>query len=362
MSKLKTTVVLTSAVIGLGLMSATAFAGKITFVSWGGSYTASQVKACIEPYEAKTGQQFNIVDYNGGLAEVRTQVEAGNVQWDIVDMIPADALRGCDEGVLEELDHSQWLPAPDGTPATEDFVEGALDDCYVGNISWSTVPAYNRKTITATKGINRMPTTMKDFWDTKNFPGRRGLRKVPRVNLEWALMADGVPHTEIYEVLGTPEGQDRAFAKLDELKDDIVWWEAGAQPPQLLADGEVVMVTAYNGRLFNAMYVENKPFEIMWGPQVFDIDGYVIVKGAPNKDAAIEFLKFCTSAEALADTTNYISYGPLRKSSAQFVNPAILPHLPTAPANFTTALTFDFNFWADHSDDLYERFNAWLAK
>jgi putative spermidine/putrescine transport system substrate-binding protein len=111
-------------------MSATAFAGKITFVSWGGSYTASQVKACIEPYEAKTGQQFNIVDYNGGLAEVRTQVEAGNVQWDIVDMTPQDSLRGCDEGLLVELDHSQWLPAPDGTPATEDFVDGALADCH----------------------------------------------------------------------------------------------------------------------------------------------------------------------------------------------------------------------------------------
>ena len=272
MSKFKTTAVLTSAAIGLSMMSATAFAGKITFVSWGGSYTASQVKACIEPYEAKTGQQFNIVDYNGGLAEVRTQVEAGNVQWDIVDMTPQDSVRGCDEGLLVELDHSQWLPAPDGTPATEDFVDGALADCHVGNISWATVPAYNRKTITATKGVNRMPSSMKDFWDTKNFPGRRGLRKVPRVNLEWALMADGVAHTDVYDVLGTKEGQDRAFAKLDELKDDIVWWEAGAQPPQLLADGEVVMVTAYNGRLFNAMYVENKPFEIMWGPQVFDLD------------------------------------------------------------------------------------------
>ena len=224
------------------------------------------------------------------------------------------------------------------------------------------MPAYNRKTITATKGVNRMPSSMKDFWDTKNFPGRRGLRKVPRVNLEWALMADGVAHTDVYDVLGTKEGQDRAFAKLDELKDDIVWWEAGAQPPQLLADGEVVMVTAYNGRLFNAMYVENKPFEIMWGPQVFDLDTYVVVKGAPNEKEAIEFLKFCTSAEALADTTNYISYGPLRKSSSQFVNPAILPHLPTAPDNFKTALTYDFNFWADHMDELNERFNAWLAK
>ena len=146
MSKLKPPAVLSSAAHGLGWMRATAFAGKFTFVSWGGSNTASQVKACIEPYEAETGQQFNIVDYNGGLAEIRTQVEAGNVQWDIVDTTPQDALRGCDEGILEVLDHSQWLPAPDGTPATEDFVEGALSECYVGNISWATVPAYTRKT------------------------------------------------------------------------------------------------------------------------------------------------------------------------------------------------------------------------
>jgi len=354
----KPTLALSAAVVGLGMMSSVALAeGKITFVSWGGSYTASQVKACIEPYQAATGQEFNVVDYNGGLAEVKTQVEAGNVQWDIIDQTPQDAIRGCDEGLYEVLDHSQWEPAADGTPATQDFLEGALGECYVGNISWATVPAYDASKIEGDK-----PTTMADFWNIEKYPGRRGLRKVPRVNLEWALMADGVANEDIYSTLSTKEGQDRAFAKLGEIKDDVVWWEAGAQPPQMLADGEVVMTTAYNGRLFNAMYKEGKPFEIMWGPQVFDIDAYVIVKGAPNRDAALEFLKFCTSAEALADTTNYISYGPLRKSSTAFINPDILPHLPTAPDNFKTALTYDIDFWADNVDDLTERFNSWLAQ
>ncbi len=354
----KPTIALSTAVLGLGLMGSGAFAAdKITFVSWGGAYTASQVKACIEPYQAKTGQEFNIVDYNGGLAEVRTQVEANNVQWDIVDQTPQDAIRGCDEGLYEVLDHSQWEPAADGTPAVDDFVDGALSECYVGNISWATVPAYD-----TTKFDGAGPETMADFWDTTKFPGRRGLRKVPRVNLEWALMADGVANEEIYSTLSTPEGVDRAFAKLDEIKDQVVWWEAGAQPPQMLADGEVVMTTAYNGRLFNAMYKEKKPFEIMWGPQVFDIDTYVVVKNSPNKQAAMDFLKFCTSAEALADTTNYISYGPLRKSSTPFVNPDILPHLPTAPDNFKTALTYDIDFWADNADSLTDRFNAWLAQ
>jgi putative spermidine/putrescine transport system substrate-binding protein len=354
----KTSTVLTAAVLGLGMVSSSAIAaGKITFVSWGGAYTASQVKACIEPYQAATGQEFNIVDYNGGLAEVRTQVEADNVQWDIIDQTPQDAVRGCDEGLYVELDHSKWQPAADGTPATEDFVDGALGDCYVGNISWATVPAYDKTKVKGTP-----PSTMADFWDLKKYPGRRGLRKTPRVNLEWALMADGVANDKIYEMLGTDAGVKRAFKKLDEIKDDVVWWEAGAQPPQMLADGEVVMTTAYNGRLFNAMYKEGKPFEIMWGPQVFDIDTYVVVKGAPQEKAAMDFLKFCTSAEALADTTNYISYGPLRKSSAAFVNPDILPHLPTAPDNFKTALTYNIDFWADNADDLQERFNSWLVR
>ncbi len=35
---------------------------------------------------------------------------------------------------------------------------------------------------------------------------------------------------ELYDVLGTDEGLDRAFAKLDEIKDAIpVWWTSGAQ-------------------------------------------------------------------------------------------------------------------------------------
>ena len=106
----KSTLALSAAALGLGMMSTATFAAdKITFVSWGGAYTASQVKACIEPYTAKTGVEFNVVDYNGGLAEIKTQVEAGNIQWDIIDQTPQDAIRGCDEGLYMELDHSVWL-------------------------------------------------------------------------------------------------------------------------------------------------------------------------------------------------------------------------------------------------------------
>ena len=329
----------------------------LTIVSWGGAYTKSQVEAYQKPFTAKTGIKINSEDYNGGLAQVKAQVETGNVTWNAIDVELSDAIRGCEEGLLEEIDLSILPPAPDGTPAEEDFIPGSLHDCAVATIVWSNVVAYDNA-----KFPDAKPQTMADFFDLEKFPGKRGLRKNPKPNLEFALIADGVPINEVYEVLRTDEGKDRAFAKLDAIKDQVVWWEAGAQPPQLLADGEVSMTSAYNGRLFNAIVEEGKDFVIIWDGQVWDLDLWVIPKGAPNVDKTLEFIKFSTDTQRLADQSKYISYGPTRKSSFPLVSEKMQPHMPTAPDNFKNALQNDFEFWADNQDELNERFATWLAK
>lgn len=347
---------------GAALLATTAQASDLTIVSWGGAYTKSQVEAYHKPFIEKTGTKIISEDYNGGLSEVKAQVEAGNVTWDLVDVELSDAVRGCDEGLLEPIDMAILPPAPDGTPAEEDFIEGALSECAVASIVWSTIFAYD------TSKIADGPTMMSDFFDLEKFPGKRGLRKSPKANLEMALVADGVAPEDIYETLETDEGIDRAFAKLDTIKDDVVWWEAGAQPPQLLADGEVVMTTAYNGRIFNAIAAEDKTFEVVWDGQVFDMDLWVIPKGAPNKDAALDFIAFSTDTQRLADQASWISYGPARQSSNPLIGTyatkpelEMAPHMPTAAENFSTAIANDYLFWADNQDELNERFNAWLA-
>ncbi|MFQ5755688.1 MAG: ABC transporter substrate-binding protein [Acidiferrobacterales bacterium] len=353
-----------AAVVGLAAFNPVAAAESLTVVSWGGAYTNSQVQAYHKPFTAKTGIKINSEDYNGGLAQVKAQVESGNVAWSLVDLELGDVIRGCDEGLLETIDPSILPPAPDGTPATKDFIEGTLSECGVGTIVWSTIVAYDAN---AFKG-KAAPKTLKDFFDTKKFPGKRALRKNPRVNLEWALMADGVPSEKVYETLSTPAGVERALKKLSTIKKDLVWWEAGAQPPQLLADGEVIMTSAYNGRIFNAQVKENKPFEIIWDGQVWDIDLWGIPKGAKNMKTILEFVKFSTDTQRLADQAKYISYGPVRKSSAPLVSKYagtdidMKPHMPTTVKNFKTALQNDFQFWADNQDELNERFNTWLAK
>lgn len=345
----------------LAVSATGALAGELTVVSWGGAYTNSQVEAYHKPWIAATGNTIVSEDFSGGLAEIKAQVEADNVSWDVVDVELSDAVRGCDEGLLEEIDPAILPPAPDGTPAVEDFIDGAIGDCAVASIVWSTIFAYDTSVMSGVDSID-------DFFNLADFPGKRGLRKGPKANLEMALMADGVPAAEVYAMLETEEGIARAFAKLDSIKDSVVWWEAGAQPPQLLADGEVVMTTAYNGRIFNAAAAEGKPFEIVWDGQIMDLDLWVIPKGTPHLQDALDFVAFSTQTEQLAAQASYISYGPARRSSGALVGlfqdgkTDMAPHMPTAEANLGNALLNDFEFWADNQDELNERFNAWLAQ
>ena len=302
-------------------------------------------------------------DYNGGLAQIRAQVETGNVHWDVVDLEMADAVAGCDEGVLEPIDVSILAPAADGTPAAADFLPDTLAECGVGTTFYSTVYAYNAERL-----AGEAPSTMEDFFDLERFPGRRGMRRVPFVNLEFALIADGVPVDEVYATLDTPEGLDRAFRKLDTIKDQVVWWEAGAQPPQMLADGEVAMSTAYNGRIFNAQVLEGQPFEIVWDGQVLDVGPIGIVAGTPDLEPALELVKFATRASSMAAIGRYIAYSPVRRSGLPLIGRHadagidMNPHMPTYPAHMRRTLQNDWLWWSDNLDDMNERFSAWLAR
>ncbi len=337
--------------------------GSLTVVSWGGAYARAVTKAHYEPFETTTGLTLAREDYNGGLAEIRTQVDTGNVHWDLVDLEMFDATRGCDEGLLELIPDDLLGPGADGSPAAEDFWPETVTDCGVGTVFYSTVIAYHPD-----RFAGEAPAVIGDFFDLERFPGRRGMRRSPLVNLEFALMADGVATDEVYAVLDTDEGIDRAFRKLETIRDQVVWWEAGAQPPQMLADAEVVMSTAYNGRIFNAQVLENQPFVIVWDGQVLDIGQTGIVAGTPNLESALEFLRFSSTAESMARLTGEIAYSPTRRSALPLVTThretgvPMLPHLPTSPQNIGRVLTSDTLWWTDNLDEVNERFSAWLAR
>lgn len=328
---------------------------SLTVVSFGGAYGAAQQKHQIDPYVAETGNQVLFENYTGGVAEIKAQVESGRIQWDVVDIETIDLERACAEGLLEVIPRDILLPGDDGTPAEEDFIPAALEnECGVGEIVWSTVFAYNHDTIG-----DKAPSTVQDLFNLDEFPGKRAFRKRAQVNLEWALLADGVPADEVYELLATPEGQDRAFAKLDTIKHDIVWFDSWSQAPQILNDGGAVMVQSANGRFFDAISRENRPFTMVWDGNIYDLDAWGIVKGTPRKDLALEFVTFTTSTKALAGFQD-VAYGPPRISSMALVDPAVVEHLPSSHVD--KGVKADGIFWADYGESLGEKFNEWLLQ
>jgi len=338
-----------AALLGAGAFAPDpATARDLTVVSWGGAYQEAQRGVYFEPFTKATGIALKDASYNGGLGEMDSQVKSNTVIWDVVQVEAPELVRGCEQGLFEVLD---WAKIG----KKSDYLKAAVTDCGIGTIVWSVVLAYD---------ANRLkdgPKSWADFWDVQKFPGKRALRKGAKFSLEIALLADGVAPKDVYATLATPEGVDRAFARLDQIKPHIQWWEAGAQPPEWLASGDVVMSSAYNGRI-TAANKEGKNFKIVWDGQVYALDSWVIVKGSPNKEQAYKFIQFASQPENQKGLPAAIPYGPTHVRAVAQVDPAVVPLLPTAPENLKNGLANNTEFWVENEEELNERFNAWAAK
>ncbi|MGQ9424467.1 ABC transporter substrate-binding protein [Gilvimarinus sp. F26214L] len=330
-------------------------AEELSVVSWDGSYVKSQVLGFIRPYERSRNVDVEIIQYSGGIEEIRRQVRAWNVRWDVVDLELFDAIRACNEGLLVKIDPADLPAAPDGTAAVDDFVEPALMECGVGNVVGSTVVAYDRQR------LERPPRHIRDFFNVRDFPGRRGLRRTPQINLEWALIADGVERHQVYETLSTEEGVNRAFKVLDSLKPYIDWWESGEDAIRLLETGQVAMSSVYSGRVYDAVN-RGEQLDILWDHQIWFYDVWGIPRNGENIEQALDFVQFATSTESLARQASYIPYGPVRHSSLELVDERMRSMLPTAEENLATALEIDARWWSENLDRLNRRFERWLER
>ena len=356
------------------LVSITSSAFAVVAVSWGGAYTASQKLGYGDPAAKKLGISIDWVDYSGGLSEIKAQKEAGAITWDIIDVFAMDTLNGCDEGLFVEFDFDKdFGPAPDGTPASEDFFAPMPSKCAVGNILYSWTYAYNHDTIGSKK-----PTKIKDFFDTKKFPGKRGIYNSALTNLEIALQADGVNVGKgsglVYRKLEAEGGVQRAMDKIKALCEDpnggCVFWSAGAKPPELLMSGEVVMATGWNGRFFNAI-MDGAPLTQVWDGQGLDYQYMVVVKGGPNEADAMKAIKEMMSTEGLAGSAKHIAYAPFRKSSLAVIESGepwykdgktnMLPEMPTSEGNTKKYFLVDSVYWADNGTELGEMWTAMTA-
>lgn len=322
----------------------------LTVVGWGGSSQDAHRKAYWTSFSRTTGIPLREDSWRGGVGVIRTKVVGGDASWDIVQVETEDLILGCEEGLFQRLD---WA-ALGGRNA---FLPAAVHDCGVGAMLWSYVIGYDGDRI---KGPG--PQSWADFWDVKRFPGKRGMRKTPKYSLEFALMADGVPADQVYPTLRTPQGVDRAFRKLDEIKPDVIWWTSISQVPDLLGSREVVMSVTSPGRLIVANRTEGRNFKLDWHGNIYAVDYWVILANSPRKAEAAQLLRYMTQPENQMRLASHIPTGLTNIEANRRVDPKLKRDTPSDPANMTGALELDADFWVEYGDQLTQRFNAWVAR
>ncbi len=316
----------------------------LTLVSWGGSYQDAERQVFFDPYAKAYNVSYQEDAFNGSMSEIREAYAAGKT-WDVLEVEFSDMLRGCEEGIWQRIDWNRITHKNDLLPS-------GIADCGVGFIVWSFVLVYNTQTAA------RPPVSWADMWNIDSIPGKRGLRDKAQWSLELALMADGVAVSDVYNVLSTPQGVDRAFAKLDQIKPHVVWWKDGVTPVEMLTNDGVVMMNGYNGRASNAID-EGMPISIVWNNVIYTLDFWVVRNNTHNLDRAYDFINFAMTPEVIAEFPRHFPYGPVNTKAIPLVDQTLLSDLPTAPQNLRFGLLTGAEFWNRNSEALEARFQQW---
>jgi putative spermidine/putrescine transport system substrate-binding protein len=359
--KLRRRVLLALAVLLIAAVAALFFLTRpppvLTVMTWPGTYGRAQTNAQMHTYGADKAVDVRPAFWDGDLADVQAMVAKRQYKADVIDFELPKAVQACKDGLLEKINPAILPAGVDGVPAALDFVPGAIGPCWVGGQVYAQVIAVSPQ-------LKKPPATLADFFDTRKFPGRRALsRASAKFNLEMALLADGVAPGDVYKTLETPQGLDRAFAKLKAL--NPVWAHDSVGALGWLKDGQAVMVTALNGDIANL-----KDFTpgVIWDHQLYEMDVFGIPAGDPNRDQALDYIAHATASAPLAGVASWVPYGPARRSSLPLVktNPetgqVTGPLLATTPANFRNAFAVDDRWWLAHGAAIAPRWQEFVSQ
>ena len=340
---LKTSLYATASFAALGAASGRAWAAanlkgrEMVFASWGGSYQAAQEAAYCNPFMDSTGA---LVIQDGPMSgsKLRTMVEAGSPIWDTVDV--TDTFLFANEDLFEDLDFN----IVDASALDQDYVHPKGIGCIV----WSYNIGYNSDVVG-----DDVPQNWADVFDVAKYPGKRALRDRAYPMLEIALMADGVAPADLY-----PLDVDRAFAKLDSIKDHVIWYTSNSVSQQLFVDGEVGVGLILNGRAFD-VNKKGAPVHVQWNQNIRSIDYLVIPKGAPNAEVAQHFMNATADAKNQALMANTLAYAPVNPAAFADVDDDVLPWLATAQENQDKGFLIRADYWRENLAALTERWNEW---
>lgn len=314
----------------------------------GGAYDDIRRRVIYEPFEEATG--IRVVSVAATAAKMLAMFKAGGNELDVLDTGDDPLIQLNNSGALAPIPYDQFT-FTDPADLNPDFKR----DYLVGNFIYAQVLGYNTNKYDAKSA----PQSWADFWDAEAYPGARSLADIGSgvPNLEFALIADGVPMDELY-----PLDIDRAFESLSRIRPEITkFWDSGALATQMLVDHEVDLSSIWHTRISNAIN-NGAELNIQWHEHMLQIQAYSIAKDAPNPEAAVKYVDFCTSPKIQAEFCTEWSAGPVNAKAFDAMPKELIDNVPGSPALADMGFTLDAEWWADNRQAVSDRWSLWVLK
>lgn len=328
------------------MVAGAASAQEVTIAGFGGKVQEDLASTLWIPSAEQAGITLRQESHDG-IAGVRVQVQSGNPGWDIVHLGADNCAVGAREGLYEPLDYS--------VIDASGVAEASRGKEWISINSYSVVLGYR----TDTYGDNP-PKNWVDFWNVKDFPGRRALGVYPQEMMEIGILGSGVAKEDVY-----PLDIDKAIASLEKIQPHIdVWWTSGAQSAQLIADGEVDMLAIWGSRVTGVIN-NGAPVAYTYQDGILGTGCLAILKGSDNVEAAQKLISLIVSPEMQAHIPEKMPYyGPANQKAFELTKaPAdVVKSSNTAPENASKQLILDVDWWAQNAADVQEEYKMMMVQ
>lgn len=278
-----------------------------------------------------------------------TLAEAGGIPVDVISSTEIVMATLHARGYLETIDWSKFsIDRNDLVKTTEYYVPLQVS---------ADIIAYNTNKFGP--DAQKPPVSWADIWDVEGFAGRRVLADIAngRPPIEISLLADGVEVKDLY-----PLDLDRAFAKLEKIKPDILkFYHSAGEHDQLYSTEQVDLGEGLSGRV-GALAVSGAPYDLSWHQALKSPQSYAIVKGSKMIDAAYKWLDIAVRPEVQAKIVSpELMYAPANRKSLELTPPEWRKYLATSPEAEKTSFFLDGDWWAKNYDEVLSRWQRFLT-
>jgi putative spermidine/putrescine transport system substrate-binding protein len=275
-----------------------------------------------------------ITESPGGFAKLQAQAKSGVITNTTTDGSTGDLFRMIALDLIEPIDWTKLDPEP--------MFEEAKNEYGFGSSYYSTIMAWGKDA--------PAPKDFVEFFDTEKFPGKRALPDYPDYVLPFAAMGDGMTPEEVSKGVDL----DRAFKTLNRIKADTIWWQAGAQAPQLLKDNEAQYAISWSGRV-----VGQEGVETSFNQGMLDVSWFVVAKGATDEQKKMLWQWFHdqTIAEKQVCVAQYISYPGPSPELEPLLPQDRLGEFPTYSENKKVQWLTNGDWWYENAAEIEKRWN-----